>query len=421
MKYIIKQVTIIDHLSSHHEKQRDILIHNGIIEKVAEKITDQSAQEISIPGLHASPGWIDMQANFKDPGHEYKEDLTSGARAAARGGFTGVCIQSSTDPALDSKTQIEYIKRSSIDLPVHIYPIGAITHAREGKEMAELFDMSQAGAIAFSDDKRFIENPKLLELALNYSKNFNGLLIHFADTPALSAKGMMHEGDASVFLGMKGIPAMAEEQGLNRDLYLAEYTGGKLHYNLLSTSGSIALIKDAKKKKLQVTAGIAAHQVYFTDEALKGFESVHKVNPPYRGQKDVDALIAGLKDGTVDIICSDHSPEDIENKNLEFEYARNGIINIQTAFSAANTILRKKISLSDIINKFSTNPRSILGLPAATIEEGAVAELTFFDPESKFTFTKVENASNSHNSPFFDVELTGKVHGIFCKGKAVMN
>jgi dihydroorotase len=420
MKYIIKQVKIVDPLSSHHGKTKDILIVNGIIQKIADKISDAFDQEITVQGLHASPGWIDMQANFRDPGHEYKENVQSGSSAAAKGGFTGVCLQSSTDPAIDTKTQIEYLKRSANTLPIHIYPIGAVTHGREGKEMAELFDMHQAGAIAFSDDKRFIENPKLLELALQYVKNFNGLIIHFADTPTLSKNGMMHEGDTSVFLGMKGIPAMAEEQGLNRDLYLLEYTNGRIHYNLLSTAGSIHLIKEAKKKNLNITAGIAAHQIYFTDEALKGFESVHKVNPPYRTQQDVDALISGIQDQTIDIICSDHSPEDAENKNLEFEYARNGIINIQTAFSVANTVLRNKVSTQNLIQKLSTNPRHILGLPTATIEEGNEAEITFFDPEASFVFTKEINASNSYNSPFFDVELTGKVHGIFCKGKMVI-
>jgi dihydroorotase len=230
----------------------------------------------------------------------------------------------------------------------------------------------------------------------------------------------MHEGDTSVFLGMKGIPAMAEEQGLNRDIYLLAYTNGKIHYNVLSTAGSVALVKEGKKKNMNITAGIAAHQIYFTDEALKGFESVHKVNPPYRTQQDVDALISGIQDQTIDIICSDHSPEDAENKNLEFEYARNGIINIQTAFSVANTVLRNKVSTQDLIQKISANPRNILGLPTATIEEGNEAEITFFDPEASFVFTKEINASNSYNSPFFDVELTGKVHGIFCKGKMVI-
>ena len=420
MKYIIKQVKIVDPLSKHNGNIKDILIVNGMIEKIADKISDTVDQEISIPGLHASPGWIDLQANFRDPGHEYKENLQSGSNAAAKGGFTGVCVQSSTEPTIDTKAQIEYIKRTANTLPINIYPLGAVTHGREGKEMAELFDMHQAGAIAFSDDKRYIENPKLLELALQYVKNFNGLIIHFADTPTLSKNGMMHEGDTSVFLGMKGIPAMAEEQGLNRDLYLLEYTNGRIHYNLLSTAGSIHLIKEAKKKNLNITAGIAAHQIYFTDEALKGFESVHKVNPPYRTQQDVDALIAGIKDQTIDIICSDHSPEDSENKNLEFDYARNGIINIQTAFSVANTILRNKVSTTEFIQKISTNPRKILGLPTATIEEGQEAEITFFDPEASFIFTKETNASNSVNSPFFDMELTGKVHGIFCKGKMVI-
>lgn len=417
MKYIIRQATIIDPHSKHDGKKADILINNGIIEKIESKITDQADKETPFDNLHVSPGWVDMQANFRDPGHEYKENLRSGSKAAAKGGFTVVCVQSSTDPSLDSKSQVEYIRKSSDLLPIHIYPIGTITQNRDGKELAELFDMKQAGAAAFSDDKRFIENPKLMELALNYVKNFNGLLIHFADTPALSAKGMMHEGEVSVYLGMKGIPSMAEEQGLHRDLYLVEYTGGRIHYNLLSTAGSVQLIKEAKKKKLPVTAGIAAHQLYFTDEVLKGFDSVHKVNPPYRTEADRKALITGLKDNTLDIICSDHCPEDVENKTLEFDYARNGIINIQTAFSVANTVLRKSISISDIIRKFSTNPRSILGLPPATIEVGNEAELTLFNPEGSYTFSKELNASSSHNSPFFGTQLTGVVYGVFCKGE----
>lgn len=417
MKYIIRQAIIIDPHSNHDGSKKDILINNGQIEKIENSISDKADQEISFDNLHVSPGWVDMQANFRDPGHEHKENLHSGAKAAAKGGFTVVCVQSSTDPALDSKAKVEFIQKTGQLLPIHILPIGAITSHREGKELSELFDMKQAGAIAFSDDKRFVENPKLMELALNYVKNFDGLIIHFADTPALSSKGMMHEGETSVFLGMKGIPAMAEEQGLHRDLYLVEYTGGKIHYNLLSSSGSVALVKEAKKKKLHVTAGVAAHQLYFTDEVLKVFDSVHKVNPPYRTENDRKALIAGLKDHTIDIICSDHSPEDIENKNLEFDYARNGIINIQTAFAVANTSLRKSISINDLVTKLATNPRKILGLDPATIEVGKPAEITLFNPDGKFTLTKQMNESLSNNSPFFDRELTGVVYGVLCKGK----
>jgi len=421
MKYIIRQATIVDPNSEFNGTQQDILIVDGKVAKIETSITDSFDQEVSIDGMHISPGWVDMQANFRDPGNEYKEDITSGCKAAVKGGFTGVCIQSSTHPALDTKSAIEHVKRVSENQPVHVYPIGAITSAREGKELAELYDMHQSGAIAFSDDKRFIQNPKLLELALNYVKNFNGLIIHFADTPQLSTNGMMNEGENSVYLGMKGIPAIAEEMAITRDMFLLEYTQGKIHYNLLSTKGAVELIKKAKEKNQQVTSGVAAHQFYFTDDSLMEFDSIHKVNPPYREQTDVDSIIQALTDGTLDIICSDHSPEDIENKILEFEYAKNGIINIQTAFPVANTILRKSISIMQLIEKISINPRKILGLNPATIEEGAIAEFTLFNPNEGYVFNEKDNESKSKNSPFFNQQLTGKVYGIISKGKLALS
>lgn len=420
MKYIIRQVKVVDSTSAHNGKTLDLLISNGTIEKIGKSISAPKAKEIKIKGLHVSPGWVDMQANFRDPGHEYKETIASGCEAAMKGGFTRVCLQSSTEPSVDSKSQVKYIIKASLHEPIDIHPIGAISYKREGKELTELFDMSEAGAIAFSDDKRTIENVKLLELGLNYCKNLNKPLIHFPDTPSLSGDGQVNEGDVSVQLGMKGKPSMAEEQCISRDTYILEYTDARLHYNLISTAGSVDLIKSAKKKKLNITSGVAAHQLYFTEDDLSGFDTVHKVNPPYRTSKDAKALIKGLNDGIIDVIVSDHSPEDIEHKNVEFNYARNGIINIQTAFAVANAALGDKINLSDLIDKFTTNPRTILGLPDASIKEGNNAELTFFDPNASFELSLEDNSSLSENSPFFKEELQGIVHGVLTKNKLTL-
>lgn len=416
MNVLIKNAVIVDQNSKFHLQKKDIYIHGGIIQKIGEQLSEKADKIIDENDVHVSIGWVDMQANFRDPGNEHKENIMSGAKAASKGGFTKVCIQSSTSPTLDTKAQIEYIKRISASLPADVLPIGAVTTNREGKEMAELFDMHQAGAIAFSDDKRAIENPKLLELALTYTKNFDGLIIHYPESGELTKNALMHEGDVSVSLGFKGAASLAEGLAVSRDLYLLKYTEGKLHYNLISAMESLDLIRKAKEENLNVTCGVGSHQLYFNDKVVESFDSVHKVKPPYRSEEHKAELINGLINGTIDVICSDHSPEDSEHKNVEFEYAKDGIIHLQTCFAVANTVLSSKMGIDKIIEKLTDNPRKILGLTSPKVEENEPAELTIFQPNEKFIFTKEMNESLSENSPFFEVELKGKVLGTYTKG-----
>lgn len=416
MNLLIRSAIIVDPDSTHNGMKKDILIIDGKIIKIDEHILNtDDVTEYTVPNLHVSQGFVDMQANFRDPGYEHKEDLKSGAAASVKGGFTKVCIQSSTNPALDHKSAIESICKQSEKLPIDILPIGTLTNKREGKEMAELFDMHQNGAIAFSDDKRAIENPKLLELILEYCKNFNGLVIHFPDTPSLTKTAIMHEGEVSVNLGLKGFPAIAEELAINRDLYLLEYTQSKMHISLISCANSVKLIREAKSKGLKISSGIAPQYLIFRDKNLSEFDAVHKVKPPYRNDEHIYALIQGLKNETIDVICSDHSPEDVENKRCELEHAAFGIINLETCFPAARTALKDNLSIEELIMKFTTNPRKILELKPATIEEGNIAELTFFDPDMQWTYQSENIHSKSDNTPFIDYQFTGKVLGIFCK------
>jgi len=416
MDLLIRSAIIVDPTSPHNGKQKDILIRDGKIGLIADSLDNpENIEEFSAPNLHVSPGFTDMQANFRDPGHEYKEDLGSGCRAAIRGGFTKVCVQSSTEPVLDHKSGIESISNRSRRLPVDVLPIGALTSNREGKEMAELFDMKRSGAIAFSDDKRPVENPKLFELILEYVKNFDGLVIHFPDTPGLSKNSVMNESDTSVYLGLKGAPAMAEELAIHRDLYILEYTRSRLHYSLISTARSASLIREGKAKGLQLTAAAGAHYLLFDDGVMEGFDSVHKVKPPYRRPEDIEALKSGLKDGTIDVICSDHSPEDVETKRCELEYAAYGIVNIETCFSAARTALKDTLTLTELVEKLAVNPRKILRIPVPSVQENNVAELSFFDPDMEWTYSEKDIVSRSKNSPFPGFTFTGKVLGVFTK------
>lgn len=417
MDILIRSTVITDSTSPHNGQTLDLLIRNGKIEAIGKALTNPGGvEEFSAEGLHISPGFMDLQANFRDPGHEYKENLESGAAAALRGGFTKVCVQSSTTPAIDNKAQVDYVRRRAQQLPVDILPIGALTAGRDGNEMAELYDMHAAGAIAFSDDKRPVENPKLFELILDYARNFNGLVIHYADTPKLSRNTIMHEGETSVFLGLKGVPSIAEEIALNRDIYILGYTGGKLHYSLLTTSRSMGLVKAAKKEGLQITAGTAAHYLLLDDAVMTGFDSVHKVKPPYRTEADIADLKAALKDGTLDIICSDHSPEDVENKRCELEQAAFGIIALETCFAAARTALKDTLDITQLVDKLAIRPRQITGIEIPTIREGQSAEVTLFQPDAAWTCTASDIRSLSDNSPFLGYTFTGRVAGVYHKG-----
>ena len=422
MNTIIKSVKVIDKSSKFNGKTVDILIEKGVISKIDKSIsTPKNYNEISSKGLHVSNGWFDLRANFCDPGNEHKEDITTGLKAAAKGGFTGVLIMPDTKPSADNKGGIEYIINKTKGNIVNTYPAGALSHNCEGKEIAEMYDMHTAGAIAFTDNKKSINSASLLNRALLYSQSFGGLIMNYPNNKELSNGGQINEGVISTQLGLKGIPALAEELMVSRDIYLAEYCNAKIHLTNISTKQSVKLIKEAKKKGLNITADVNSHNLLLNEEELLDFESDFKVMPPLRTKEDIKALINGLKDGTIDTICSDHTPEDIEEKQCEFDHAAFGIINLQTSFAAANTALNGKLELADFIEKITTAPRAILGLKSTTIQEGQQANLTLFNPNEKWTLAKSDIVSKSKNTPFIGKELIGKVVGIVNNNSMILS
>lgn len=409
MKTLIKSALVVDPSSAHHGKRRDILIHNKKIVSIAASIDEASAKTITAKGLCVSPGWIDLKANFCDPGFEYKENLQSGVEAAERGGFKTVVLMPSTFPVTDSRTGIENTISKTAKSEVQILQTGCLSEKMEGKQLSEMFDMFSAGALAFTDDKNNVST-ELMSRALEYSKNFDGLIMSFPYDRGVSAQGQIHEGAASVSLGMKGIPHVSEELRIQRDIELLRYNGGRLHFMLISTAKSVELIRKAKKEGLSITCGIAAHQLSFLDEDLKTFDTNLKVLPPFRTREDKKAIINGLKDGTIDAICSDHTPEDVEHKVREFEDAAFGLAGIETAFCAAFTVLEKSLSLEEIIAKFTSGPAGILGQEKQTIAEGEDDDITIFSTEENTLFTRSSWKSKSMNNPFLEQELRGRVY-----------
>lgn len=417
MEVLIKSAKVVDPNSPQNGKTVDILIKNGKIAEIAKKITPaKKVTEFSAGNLHVSPGWFDMHVHFRDPGFEYKEDIISGANAAAFGGFTGVACMPDTDPPIHTKSEIEYVENKAKGLPVDVYPIGAISKNLEGKDMAEMFDMKTEGAVAFSDGKKAVANAQLQSLALLYTKGFDGLVMTYSDEEKISNNGKMNEGEVSTVLGLKGIPALAEELHVARNLFLAEYHDAKIHLSIISTAKSVDLIRQAKKKGVKVTAEVTAHHLALDDSKLSGFDSFFKVKPPLRTKKDITALTKGLKDGTIDAIVSDHSPEDEETKKVEFDRAEFGIIGLETAYAVVNTYLDNKISIEELVEKIALNPRKILQLDTPSVKEGEEANITLFDPTYEWTFTADNIQSKSKNTPFVGSKFKGKALAICNNG-----
>ena len=405
MNLLIKSATIVDPNSPFDQKVADILIQNGTIAKIASNIiSDETVFDAK--GKHVSPGFFDLNCNIGELGFETKETLETGTRAAAAGGFTGVALMPNTQPPVHSKAEVEYLCNRAKNTLVDVYPLGTISHKREGKDLAEMYDMYQSGAKAFTDGNRPVQDAGLMERALLYTKGFNALVFSYPEDTAIAGKAKVNEGEVSTMLGMKGIPSLAEELMIARDLYLAEYTDSRIHFSTISTSRSVDLIREAKAKGVQVTCDVAAHHLVLTDEELKGFDSQYKVKPPLRVQSDVDALIKGLKDGTIDAIVSQHTPHEIEFKDVEFEVAEFGIVGLQTAFSLA---LRAGLDVNTIITKLAINPRKILGVDVSVINEGQKANLVVFDTGAEWVYTKENNQSKSSNSPFIGQNLMGRV------------
>jgi dihydroorotase len=421
LKLLLKSVKIIDKNSDFHNQTIDVLIEDGVISLPAPRggVSFDSQEGLKIiegENLHLSVGWIDMRVSPKDPGYESKEDLTSLTNAAMAGGFTEIVTLPNTKPTIQTKESVAYFKQFSSNRLVQIHPAAAITKNCEGKDFTEMIDLHHAGAIAFTDGEHPIWNADILLKTLQYLYPINALLMNRPEEQHLAMFGQMHEGIESTLLGMKGIPAMAEELMIMRDLKLLEYANiqsenSVLHFSTISTAKSVELIREAKQKGLPVSCDIAAHQLAFTDADLREFDTNLKVNPPFRSQNDIEALQKGLADGTIDAIVSDHNPQDEEAKNLEFDLADFGIIGLETAFAVANNY--GKLSIDNLIEKFTTNPRNLLRMPQISIKEGEIANLTLFNPDLEWTFTESDIQSKSKNSPFIGKKIKGKVLGVF--------
>lgn len=413
MNLLIKQATIVDSGNPLNGKTMDILIEKGIITQIKKSITPEKGIKIlEEEGLHVSIGWMDMQSNFCDPGYEQKETLQNGLKSAAKGGFTEVCVMSGTNPPLHNKAQIEYLKNRSKNNIVNVWPIGTISHQQEGKDLAEMYDMKLSGAMAFSDYKKPIADAGLIYRALQYTHNIQSFIITHCDDKTISHGGQMNEGITSTRLGLKGIPTLAEEIMLQRNLQILEYTGGKLHIPTISTKGSVEIIKKAKAKKLNVSCGVAAYNLLLDDTAIEGFDTNYKVNPPLRSKEDVEALKKAIADGIIDVIVSDHNPQDIESKDVEFDHANNGMIGLESCFGVLHTALHTKTSLETMIDTITKNPRRILGTHIPEIKENTEANLTIFNPHTKYVFDKSHIVASNHNSGFIGKELKGKAIAI---------
>lgn len=416
MNLLIKQATVIDAASPHHGKVVDILIEKGIITQIKKSIqAEKGVKVIEGSDLHVSAGWLDMQVNFCDPGNEHKETLENGLRAAAKGGFTGVAVMSGTNPPLHNKAQIDYVVNKSRSNAVDVYPVGTLSYNQEGKDLSEMYDMQLSGAVGFSDYKKATRDAGLILRALQYSKNINSFIITHCDDKTISHDGLMNEGVTSTRLGLKGMPALAEEIMLQRNIQILEYTGGRMHIPTISTKGSAELIRKAKARKLNITCGVAAYNLLLDDTAVEGFDTNFKVNPPLRTKEDIESLKKAVADGTIDVIVSDHNPQDIESKDLEFDHADNGMVGLESCFGVLNKALDKKVSLEQMVNTLTINPRSVLGLKAVQIKEGVEANLTLFNPEKKYVFEKTQIVSSNKNSGFIGKELKGEVLGIINK------
>lgn len=413
MNVLIKSATIIDSKSDFHNKTQDILVEKGVIVNIANKIKNpNNYREISLDNLHISQGWFDSSVCFGEPGFEERETIDNGLKVAAKSGFTVVAVNANTNPVMDSNADVSFLMNKTSNKAVSILPIGALTKESKGEELAELFDMRTAGAVAFGDYKKAQTNPNFMKIALQYASNFDGLVCSFPQENAIAQNGVMHENITSTSIGLKGIPALAEELQVARDLFLLEYTNGKLHIPTISTAKSVELIRAAKKKKLDVSCSVAVHNLIFKDEALTSFDTNYKVSPPLRSQDDVDALVNGLKDGTIDMVTSDHNPLDIELKKIEFDYATPGTIGLESAFGALNSMLSTKAVI-----KYLTRGKERFGLKSKPINVGNTLDATLFNPSETYTFTEENISSKSKNSIFKGHALKGSVYGIINNNK----
>jgi dihydroorotase len=412
--YLLKNITVLDKTSEHNGKKVNVLIENGKIAKIGAAVEDAALEIIDFSGSYLAPGFCDLYVNINDPGFEYREDISSVANAAIAGGFTTICATANNHPFTQTKAQVEYILNNAKNTPITILPIGAVTENFDGKTPTEMLDMHYAGAIAFSDVPHGIKDSGVLLRALQYVQPFNGLIITMPFDKTLVGDGQVNESEISVRMGMKGITNLSEYSVVQRDIELLKYTGGKLHFVGISTKESIELIRKAKAENLNITCSVFVHHLISDESDVKNFDSNYKVFPPLRTQDDQQALIEGLKDGTIDCTSTQHTPLNIDEKNVEFEVADFGIIGLETAFGLLNKKLENVISKERLIELLSTNPRKI-------INQKTNSDFIILNFEEEYTFSEKNIKSKSKNTPYIGKPLKGKVKAVFSKGKLIIN
>ena len=420
MKLLIKQACITDPLSSLHGKIQDILIENGTIREISASIAGKADQTVEGKGLHVSPGWVDIFSNFAEPGYEFKETLETGSAAAAAGGYTDVFLIPDTQPATDNKSQVEFIHHRNGGLPVTIHAIGAITKNLDGKHLAEMYDMKNSGAVAFSDGLHPVQSSGVLVKALQYMKAFKGVIIQIPDDTSISPSGLIHEGIVSTRLGLPGKPMMSEELIIARDIKLARYTQSRIHFTGVTSPKSLEYIRRGKDSGIDITCSVTPYHLFFSDDALVDYDTNLKVYPPLRPKGVVAELKQALQDGTIDCIASHHLPHEYDSKILEFEHAKYGMTGLETAYAVVQTLF-PKLSAEKIAALFGANARRIFNLDPYTIEKGSTGSLSLFNPKTEWAFDLSKTASKSRNSPFDGQVFTGKPLGIITKGKLHLN
>lgn len=421
MKIRIQQATIYNALSKHHLKKRDILIDKGQIVKIGTNLKVKGRyKEIAAKDLKISTGWVDMHANFCDPGFEYKEDLLTGANAAAAGGFTCVSVLPETNPILESKSLIEYVLNKTQHHIVDVLPLGALSARLNGNAPTEIYDMQQAGAIAFSDSLNPVKDIATFIRNLEYVKPFNGLVMTLPKEDSIKGVEGLNEGLISLKMGLKGQPAIAEEMAIQKEIKAVEYANSRLHFIQVSSKAAVDHLKKAKQKSINVSAAVSPYHLIFNESAILGYNTNYKLNPPLRTKADSKALLNALKDDTIQVISCLHQPQELDAKKVEFEQAACGINGLQTVYPLLKTHLGKVLDDELLVDKLSTQPRSLLNLPKATIEEGNSASLTLFNDE-EWTFTESNNQSKSINSPFMNQSFKGKVIGIINNNQLHLN
>lgn len=418
MTILVRKATIKDLHSSHHNQQRDILISNGIVSEIAAKIDTSADQIIEADGLSLSPGWVDIFVAGNDPGFEFKDDLNSTAASAAKGGFTHIFLTPNTQPVVQNKATAQYISDKKTASAVTLHPIGAVTKNTEGKELTEMVDMKNAGAIAFGDGKKAIQSAGLLIKALQYVKAFDGVIIQLPDDQSVAPHGLMNEGVVSTQIGLPGKPALAEEIMVARDIELLRYTNSKLHITGITLASSLELIKKAKADGLNITCSTPLHNLVFNEtELLKGYNTNLKVNPPLRSEQDRQALIEGVKTGVIDCITTHHTAQNKDAKICEFEYAGYGALGLEAAFGILNTL---GLSEDVILDAICHNPRKIFGL-SNTIEKGNKVDFTLFETSTIGTFQKDQLCSKSENCPYIGLATKGIVKAVILNSTTNIN